>query len=51
MNMAWLISLTFLLLYLLGLFVFHAPGAVHVLLFLAIIVPVLDYLVVRHFRK
>ena len=49
--MGWFVSLTFLLLYLLGIFAFHAPSAVHVLLFLAIIVPILDYLTVRRFRK
>ncbi len=49
--MAWFISLTFLLLYLLGVFVFQAPGEIHILLLLAILVPILDYAAVRLFRK
>jgi hypothetical protein len=49
--MAWLISLTFLLLYLLGLFAFNAPPAVHVLIVLAVLAPIVDYLLAGRFRK
>jgi hypothetical protein len=40
--MAWMISLTLFLFYVLGLFVFHATGPVHVLPFVAVAVFFLD---------
>lgn len=49
--MALVTSITFLLLYLLGLLVFHAGQAVHVLPVLAVLVLIIDYLLVRRFRE
>ena len=40
--MAWVIFVTLLLFYVLGLFVFHATGPVHILPFVAVAVPLLD---------
>ena len=40
--MAWVIFVTLLLFYVLGLFVFHATGPVHILPFVAVAIPLLD---------
>lgn len=48
--MAWIISIVLLLFYVLGLFVFHATGPVHVLPFVAIAVPLIDRFLVRQSR-
>ena len=45
--MAWIISITLLLFYVLGLFVFHATGPVHVLPFAAVAVLLLDRILMR----
>jgi hypothetical protein len=49
--MAWIIATTLLLFYVLGLFVFHATGPVHVLPFVAAAVPLLEWFLVRRFRR
>lgn len=49
--MAWIIVITLLLFYVLGLFVFHATGPVHVLPFVALAWPLLEWLVVRRSRR
>jgi hypothetical protein len=48
--MAWIISLTLLLFYVLGLFVFHATGPVHILPFVAIAVPIVDRILIKKYR-
>jgi hypothetical protein len=45
--MAWIISVTLLLFYVLGLFVFHATGPVHVLPFVAVAVALVDNVLIR----
>ena len=45
--MAWIIVVVLLLFYVLGLFVFHATGPIHILPFVAIAVPLIDYFLVR----
>ncbi|MDX6382760.1 MAG: hypothetical protein QOK48_333 [Blastocatellia bacterium] len=45
--MVWIIVITLLLFYVLGLFVFHATGPVHVLPFVALALPVVDWWLVR----
>lgn len=49
--MAWIIFTTLLLFYVLGLFVFHATGPVHVLPFVAVAVVIADRLLRRRFRS
>jgi len=49
--LAWIIALILLVFYVLGLFVFHGTGAIHVLPFLALVVLATDYLVTKRFRK
>jgi len=48
--MAWIISIVLLLFYVLGLYVFHATGPVHVLPFVAVAVPLVDRLLTRRAR-
>jgi len=48
--MALMISVTLLLFYVLGLFVFHATGPVHILPFVAVAVPLLDRFLRRRFK-
>ena len=48
--MAWIIFVTLLLFYVLGLFVFHATGPVHVLPFVAIAVPLVDRVLQRKYK-
>jgi hypothetical protein len=48
--MAWIVFTTLLLFYVLGLFVFHATGPVHVLPFTAVAVVIIDRLLRRRFR-
>jgi len=45
--MAWIIFVTLLLFYVLGLFVFHATGPVHILPFVAVAIPLLDRFLIR----
>lgn len=45
--MAWVIFVTLLLFYVLGLFVFHATGPVHMLPFVAVAIPLLDRFLIR----
>ena len=45
--MAWIIFVVLMLFYVLGLFVFHATGPVHILPFVALIVPVIDWILRR----
>lgn len=49
--MVWIIVITLVLFYVLGLFVFHATGPVHVLPFVAIALPLLDWWLVRRSRR
>ena len=49
--MTWIIVITLLLFYVLGLFVFHATGPVHVLPFVALVLPLVDWLLVRQSRR
>ncbi|MDX6443825.1 MAG: hypothetical protein QOH71_899 [Blastocatellia bacterium] len=49
--MVWIIVITLLLFYVLGLFVFHATGPVHVLPFAAIALALVDWLLVRRTRR
>ena len=48
--MGWIIFIALLLLYVLGLLVFHASGAVHILPFVAIAVIVTDWVLKRKYR-
>jgi hypothetical protein len=48
--MAWIIFIVLLLFYVLGLFVFHATGPVHVLPFVAVAVPLLDRILARRHK-
>ncbi len=48
--MAWIIFVVLLLFYVLGLFVFHASGPVHILPFVAIAVPLIDRVLVRKYK-
>jgi hypothetical protein len=48
--MAWMISIALLLFYVLGLFVFHATGPVHVLPFVAVAVPLVDRFLTRNYK-
>jgi hypothetical protein len=48
--MAWMISIALLLFYVLGLFVFHATGPVHVLPLVAVAVPLVDRLLTRNYK-
>ena len=49
--MAWIIALILLVFYALGLFVFHGTRAIHLLPFLALMVLIVDYLLVKRFRR
>jgi hypothetical protein len=49
--MVWIIVITLLLFYILGLFVFHATGPVHVLPFAALALPLVNWLLVRRARR
>ena len=49
--MAWIIVIVLMIFYFLGLFVFHGTRAIHLLPFLALVVLVADYLLVRHSRN
>jgi len=48
--MAWIIFVTLLLFYVLGLFVFHATGPVHILPFVAVAIPLIDRFLVRKYK-
>jgi len=48
--MAWMISIALLLFYVLGLFVFHATGPVHVLPFVAVAVLLVDRFLTRNYK-
>ena len=48
--MAWIIVVVLLLFYILGLFVFHATGPVHILPFVAVAVPLIDHFLVRKYK-
>lgn len=50
-KMAWLIFVTLMLFYVLGLFVFHATGPIHLLPFVAVAVPLIDHFLVRSAKK
>lgn len=47
--MAWIIFVVLLLFYVLGLFVFHATGPIHIVPFVAIAVPLIDRFLVRKY--
>lgn len=49
--MVWIIVITLLLFYILGLFVFHATGPVHVLPFAALALPLVNWFLVRRARR
>ena len=49
--MAWIVSVTLLLFYILGLFVFHATGPVHILPFVAVAVPLIDQFLMRRYKS
>ena len=48
--MAWIISIALLLVYVIGLFVFHATGPVHILPFIAVAIPLIDRFLVRKYK-
>ena len=48
--MAWIILIVLLLFYVLGLFVFHATGPVHILPFVMIAIPIVDRILVRKYK-
>lgn len=48
--MAWIIFVVLLLFYVLGLFVFHATGPVHILPFVMIAIPIVDRILVRKYK-
>jgi len=48
--MGWILFITLLLLYGLGLLVFHRSGSVHLLLFAAIAVLVADWILKRRYK-
>lgn len=48
--MAWIIFIALLLFYVIGLFVFHASGPVHILPFVAVAVPLIDRFLVRKYK-
>jgi hypothetical protein len=48
--MAWIIFVTLLLFYVVGLFVFHATGPVHVLPFVAVAMPLIDRFLVHKYK-
>ena len=48
--MAWMIFIVLLLFYVLGLFVFHATGPIHILPLVAIAIPLIDRILVRRYR-
>jgi len=49
--MAWIVSIVLWLFYILGLFVFHATGPVHIIPFVAVAIPLLDRVLVRRFKN
>ena len=49
--MACMIFVVLLLFYVLGLFVFHATGPIHVLPFVAIAVPLIDRVLIRKYKE
>jgi hypothetical protein len=49
--MVWIIVITVLLFYVLGLFVFHATGPVHILPFVALVLPLVDWILRRTSRR
>lgn len=49
--MAWSVFAVLMIFYLLGVFEFHAPPAIHILPFVAVAVLILDYFVARRFRE
>jgi len=51
MHMAWAVFAVLMIFYLLGVFEFHAPGTIHILPFVAAAVLVLDYFLVKQFKK
>ena len=48
--MVWIIVIVLLVMYVLGLFVFHATGPIHVLPFVALAVPFIDHWLVRRYK-
>ena len=48
--MAWIIFVVLLLFYVLGLFVFHATGPIHILPFVAVAIPLIDRFLVRRYK-
>jgi hypothetical protein len=48
--MAWIVSITLLLFYVLGLFVFHATGPVHILPFVAVAILLFDRFLMRRYN-
>jgi len=51
MHIGWAVFAVLMIFYLLGVFEFHAPNMIHTLPFVAIGVLILDYLIVKRFRK
>lgn len=51
MHMAWAVFAVLMIFYLLGVFEFHAPGAIHILPFVAAGVLVLDYFIARRLKN
>lgn len=50
-NMAWAVFAVLMIFYLLGVLEFHAPSTIHILPFVAVGVLVLDYFIVKQFKK
>ena len=51
MHIAWAVFAVLMIFYLLGVFEFHAPTTIHILPLVAAVVLILDYLIVKRFRK
>ena len=48
--MAWLVALVLIIFYLLGVYVFHAGGGIHVLPVIAVAVVIIDFVFYRRLR-
>jgi len=51
MHIAWAVFAVLMIFYLLGVFEFHAPSTIHILPFVAVGVLIVDYVMVKRFKK
>ena len=49
--MAWMVSIVLLLFYAVGRFAFHETSLMGAVPFIAALLPVIDFLLARHFRR